>query len=115
MSVEAGLICTSCELRNDRLSLSVPYSELRRSRFATCESTIDISLLVPTKLCSWPFRARKRPRRFHSHHVSCCTLLHWQSYLGRRVRDSEFVGRWRKGSAQERAPRADPLSCPRAR
>src|SRR6267143_2701412 len=68
------------ELRNDRSCLSVPNLELRRRRFTNGESTIDISLLVPTRLCSWPFGARKRLRCFHSHHVSCCTVLHWQSY-----------------------------------
>src|SRR5713101_2048668 len=57
---QAGVSCTSRELRNDRFRLSVPDSELRRRRFANCGSTIDISLLVPTRLCSWPFHARER-------------------------------------------------------
>ena len=46
-----------------------------------CESTIDISLLVPTRLCNWPFRARKRPRRFHSHHVSPLSTLPRATFL----------------------------------
>jgi putative methionine-R-sulfoxide reductase with GAF domain len=59
-----------------------PYRCAHQLPFQVENFILNVSLLVPTRLCSSPFRARKRPRRFHSHHVSCCTLLHWQSYSG---------------------------------
>src|ERR1700719_1143221 len=43
-----------------------PYRYAHQLPFQVENFILNVSLLVPTGLCTSPFRARKRPRRFHS-------------------------------------------------